>query len=297
MSASTEMDVFCRVVDRGSFSAAALELGLTPSAVSKIVSRTEDRLGVKLLSRTTRRLSLTSEGEAYLERAREILGAISAAEDEIAQSGREPSGVLRVNTGPTFGRHMLMGVLPEFLARYPRIELQLDITDRRVDLEAERADVAIRTGPLEDSRLVARKLMEGTRLICASPAYLERHGIPETPDDLSRHQCLLISGYSSLASWPFDMPEGRRDLRIQPRSTSDSADVVRDMAVAGLGIARLFEFTIREELASGSLVSVLEDVHSPAPFPFTILMVPERQHTPRVRAFVDFLVEKFASGV
>lgn len=295
-AASYEMSVFCTVVDLGSFAAAAERLTLSPSAVSKIVSRTEDRLGVRLLSRTTRRLSLTSEGELYLERARDVLAAISEAESEVGQSSQNPSGILRINTGPTFGRYRLISALPDFLERYPDIEIQLDVTDRNVDLAADQVDVAVRTGALSDSRLVARQFMHAERVVCASPEYVERHGRPETPEALYGHRCLLISGISALADWPFETDDGIKRVRIRARSTSDSADVVRDMALCGMGVARLIRYTVEDELKSGKLIPLLEGVRSRERAPISAVMLPERRALPRVRAFVDFLVERFSNA-
>ena len=295
VDAAEEMRVFNLVMQTGSFTAAATELGLSPSAVSKTISRIEDRLGVKLLARTTRRLSLTSEGELYLSGAREILDAIEGMEAAVSHATREPAGVLRINSGPTFGRHRLMHVLPEFLARYPKIDLRLDITDRHVDLATEQVDVAIRTGPMPDSRLIARTFMQASRTICASPAYIERHGRPATPQDLARHHCLLISGATALGDWPFEAAHGAYTIRIRPRTTSDNADLVRDMALAGMGIARLVHYTVEDALNDGRLVPLLEDCHSRQATPISAVTLPERQKTPRVRAFVAFLVEKFGA--
>lgn len=293
-AASYEMQVFVQVDRLGSFSAAAMEFGLTPSAVSKVISRLEDRLGVKLISRTTRKLSLTSEGEIYLEKSKQILAAIAEAEIEVSKSGQSPSGILRINTGPTFARYRLMSVLPEFIERYPEIQLSLDITDRQIDLATERVDVAVRTGPLVDSRLVARKFMSASRIICASPNYLTRNGTPVLPTDLEHHQCLLISGLSGLNHWPFLTSSGHLDLRIDPTSMSDNADIVRDMACAGLGIARLIRYTVEPELAGGILQEVLADMHRVQSIPVSAVILPERQKVPRVRAFIDFMVEKFS---
>jgi DNA-binding transcriptional LysR family regulator len=181
MDRAAEMQVFVRVVDRGSFSAAAEDLGMTPSAVSKVISRLEDRLGIRLLHRTTRRLALTPEGETYQVRAQDILAAIDDADAEVARLGTTPRGRLRVNTGTAFALHELVAALPDFMARYPEIELDLSVTDRVVDLLAENADVAIRTGQVTDPSLVVRKIADAERGLFVAPSYLDRRGTPASP--------------------------------------------------------------------------------------------------------------------
>src|SRR4051812_20100371 len=188
-SPSDEIALFVRVVERGSFAAAAKETGLTPSGVSRGVSRLEDRLGVRLLHRTTRRLAVTPEGETLLARGREILGAIAAMEAEITATRGKPRGLVRLNVGTAYAKHGLMPLLAGFHARYPDIEIELGIDDRHVDVIAGQIDVAIRTGALGESTLITRKLGEADRIICASRAYLRRHGKPKSPKDLARHSC------------------------------------------------------------------------------------------------------------
>lgn len=291
-SFSDEIATFIRVVERGGFAAAAEGSSLTPSGVSRSVTRLEDRLGVRLLQRTTRRLSLTPEGETMLARGREILAAIEAAEAEVTAARGKPRGLLRVNTSTAFARHRLVPLLPAFRARYPEVMLEVSVNDRRVDVLAEHFDVVIRTGAMGDSPLIARKLDESRRIICASPDYLARRGTPEVPEDLDRHHCLLLHGVARLAEWPF-----RRDGRIVsrpivPAMTCDTAELLRDMVLAGLGIVRLAGFMLERELAEGRLVPLLTEHHAPELVPITALMPPGRQHLPRVRAFVDFVARQ-----
>ncbi|MDP3527654.1 MAG: LysR family transcriptional regulator [Hoeflea sp.] len=290
-AASDEIAIFVRVVERGGFAAAAEETGLTPSGISKAVTRLEDRLGVKLLQRTTRRLMLTAEGETLLVRGREILAAIEATEAEVMAARGKPRGTIRVNMGTAYAKHRMAPVLPEFRARYPEIDLVVSVADRRIDVIGEQVDVAIRTGPLTDSSLVARRLGEARRVIAASPAYLARHGAPEQASDLARHTCLAISGLARLSEWPLTVDGRVTSVPIKPAVTCDNADILAEMALAGLGIVRLASFVIEDALADGRLVALLTDSHVSEAVPITALMPPGRQHLPRVRAFVDFLVE------
>lgn len=295
MTASHEMAVFCRVIEAGSFAGAAVELGLSPSAVSKIISRTEDRLGVRLLTRTTRKLALSAEGETYLNHARNVLSAIEAAEADVMQSSKSPSGRLRISSATTYARHQLVKILPEFLAKYPNITIELNVSDRMVDLLAEQVDVAIRAGKLADSSLIVRNIAQSSRVICASPAYIAANGKPEVPGDLAQHNCLLLTGSSNLQHWSFATPEGINRLRVHGDFASDSADVLHAMALDGHGIIRLARLVVDRDLATGTLVALLEKEHVQDIFPISALMQPGRYRAPRVKAFVDFLVEKFGN--
>lgn len=291
-AASAEMNAFVRVVERGSFAAAAGDLGITPSALSKLVTRIEDRLGVSLLTRTTRRLALTAEGEVFVARSRDILASIEAAEDEVTAASRLPRGHLRISIGTALAKQILCPALPVFLARYPDIAVELNVSDRQIDLVAEQVDVAIRSGPLGDSTLVARKITEATRVICASPLYLKRYGLPRVPADLLQHNCLTLPGLA-WSQWPFQTHEGINRLAVSGTFTSDSADLLLDMAVAGLGIARLADFMVARALRQGTLVPLLLDGQLPESFPIHALTVPGRHRAPRIRAFIDFVVEQF----
>jgi DNA-binding transcriptional LysR family regulator len=291
-SASAEMNAFVRVAERGSFAAAASDLGLTPSALSKLVTRIEDRLGVRLLTRTTRKLALTAEGELFVARSRDILASIEAAEAEVTAASERPRGHLRVSVGTAVAKQILGPTLPLFLADYPDISVEMHVSDRQVDLVAEQIDVAVRSGALGDSTLVARKIGEATRVICASPRYLEKHGSPQVPADLLRHNCLTLPG-PAWAQWPFHTHEGINRLAVSGTFTSDNADLLLDVAVAGLGIARLADFMVARALREGALVPLLVDSHVPESFPIHALTVPGRHRAPRIRAFVDFLGKQF----
>ncbi|MCC0034188.1 MAG: LysR family transcriptional regulator [Hoeflea sp.] len=290
-AASDEIGIFVRVVERGGFAAAAEETGLTPSGVSKAVTRLEDRLGVKLLQRTTRRLMMTAEGEMLLARGREILAAIEATEAEVMAARGKPKGSIRVSMGTAYAKHRLAPVLPKFRELYPEIDLNISVADRRVDVIGEQLDVAIRTGALADSSLIARQLGQARRVIAASPAYLARHGEPKKASDLADHACLLITGFSRLSEWPLKVDGKVTPVSVKPAVLCDNADILAEMALAGLGIVRLASFVIEDAIAEGRLKPLLVDCHVSEPVPITALMPPGRQHLPRVRAFIDFLVE------
>jgi DNA-binding transcriptional LysR family regulator len=254
------MAAFVRVVDARGFSAAAPALGLSPSAVSKLVTRLEARLGVRLLQRTTRALSLTAEGEAFYAAARRIVGEIAALEAEIGDRRGTPHGLLRVTTSLTFSTHQLTPMIGEFLARYPAIQLELMPTDRMVDMVEEGIDVAIRVGRLPDSSFMARKIGDDVRLVCAAPSYLATHPAPRRPEDLAHHNCIL----------------SRDRARLQ-----------------GLGIVRLTRLTLSAAVKRGELAPLLQDYSAEEPVPIHAVY-PHRKHlASKVTAFVDFILEKF----
>jgi len=296
VSVPSDMTAFVRAVELGGFSIAAREMGLTPSAVSKLVTRLEDRLGVRLLNRTTRRLALTPEGEAYFHRSQRILFDIEEAENEVASFRAQPRGLLRVNVGTAFGMHQLVPALPEFLERYPEMRVELTLTDRVVDLIEEGADVAIRLGTLGDSSLVARRICELERVVCAAPAYLKRHGTPRTPEDLLQHNCLSVDYAPSLRRWPFATAEGVRHVEVLGNVSANNADALLRLALLGVGVIRLSEVIVGEALRAGKLVALLADVHHSEPLPLHAVYPQGRHRSPRVAAMVDFLVERFASA-
>lgn len=293
MHASDEMTAFVRVVDKGSFAEAAKELSLTPSAVSKTITRLEQRLGIQLLTRTTRRLALTNEGQTFLMRCREILAAIEAAEAEAALSGTTPRGHIRISSGAVLGRSQIAVMLPDFHARFPDITVDLRISEQTVDLMAENIDVALRGGELPDSSLIGRKLLDASRVICASPSYLAQHGTPERPEELVHHNCILFSHVPHLARWPFLTPEGERRVQVRGNVVTDSADVMVDLAIAGHGIIRMIDIRLMDAIRDQLLVPLLTEDHTSEAVPLWAVTPPERNRLPRVRAFLDFLVERF----
>lgn len=291
MQSTDALSVFVNTVDLGSFAAAGLAHGITASAAARIVTRLEAQLGAKLLARSTRRLVLTQEGEAYLPHARAALAAVAAGQDEMAASQGRVQGLIRVNSGTAFARYRLARLLPQFHARYPAVQLDLTVTDRRIDPEAEQIDVTIRGGPLTDSGLILKPLATVRRVMAASPAYLARCGTPRAPLDLLQHNCLLLKGFARLAQWPM-LQDGRRlPVPVSGSVRADNADLLLDLAVAGMGIVWLGDFLGEQALATGQLVPVLAGQYDDDPQPLSALILPGRQHVARVRAFVDFLAE------
>lgn len=289
---SGEMEVFVRAIELGGFSAAGRALGMTPSGVSKLVARLEARLGTRLLSRSTRQLQLTPEGSAYLERATRILSEIDEAERE-ATAGATPRGRLRINSNLPFGHKYLIPLLPAFRARYPEIVVDLALTDTVIDLVAERADVAIRVGPLKESRLVARKLGESRILTVASPGYLARKGTPRRVEDLAAHECLAFNFPRQSRSWPFRSKDGET-IQFTPRPSALGSDgeSMRLMAIAGLGIARLGAFHVNDDIKAGRLVEVLKALNPGDTEATHAVYVGQGGHLPaRVRVFLDYLAE------
>ena len=291
-----DMKVFVRAVELASFSAAARDLALTPSAVSKIVTRMESRLGVRLLHRTTRRLVLTAEGEGYFAHCRRILIEMEQAEAELLRHRDAPHGLLRVNCGLTFGQHQLVATIPEFLGRYPDVQLELALTDHIVGLMEEGVDVVIRVGASADSSLVGRKICDFERVICASPDYLKRHGEPHTPEDLRAHNCLYVTTANALRVWPFDTPNGQVVIEVAGNFTANNTSTVLDLALRGLGIARLADYIVNEQIRHGRLVELLRATHRLEPVPLYALYPQGRLRSPKITAMLNFLVEKFSGA-
>ena len=296
MDRAGEMTAFVRAVETGGFSAAAREMGLTPSALSKLVTRLEDRLGARLLHRTTRRLQLTAEGEAFYARARPILTAMDEAEAEVTQAGASPRGLLRLHCGSTFGMHQLAPAIPRFLERHPAVEIDITISDQPLGAMEEAMDLAIRIGPLDESSLVARRICNLERVICASPAYLQRCGTPRTPDDLQQHNCLWITSLPALRRWPFDTDDGIRVVHVGGNVAANNAETILQLALAGVGVTRLSDVVVAEAIRRGTLVQILTDWHHVEPVPLFATYPSGRNLSPKVRAMVDFLVEEFGGA-
>ena len=286
-----EMEIFATAIEQGSFSAAARLLGLSPSAVSRAVSAIEARLGVRLLLRSTRALTLTAEGEAYLRAARRILSDLGDAEQAIADQGA-PRGRLRVSASQAHGRLTIVPLIGEFVALYPHILVDISLADRIVDVAGGQADVAIRFGPLADSPLTARKLGENRRVIVAAPAYLERHGTPRVPEDLHAHNCLNFNFRRAEPVWPFR--DGARDYALAVRGNieANNGETLGQLAAMGVGIARVGTFSVAGEMARGALIPILEE-YNPGDVEAVHALFAGGANTPaRVRVFVDFLAER-----
>lgn len=290
---ASEMAAFVRVVDSRGFSAASSSLGLTPSAVSKLVTRLETRLGVRLLQRTTRALHLTAEGEVFHAAARRILAEIETLENQVSGQGSAPHGLLRVTTSLAFSTHQLAPVLPEFLARYPQIRLELLPTDRIVDMIEEGMDVALRIGRLADTSFMARKIGEDRRLICAAPSYLAQHGAPGRPEDLASHNCILSRERGALNRWQFRIDGEIRTIDVSGRLAVDEGELQLQLAVQGLGIVRLTRLTVAQAVRAGALVPLLGEFSADDPVAIHAVYPHRRHLAPRVTAFVNFLIEKF----
>ncbi len=293
MNRAAQMTAFVRAVETGGFSAAARDLGLTPSALSKLVTRLEDRLGARLLHRTTRRLQLTAEGEAFYARARPILAAMAEAEAEVTEAGVSARGLLRLHCGSAFGMHQLAPGIPRFQERHPEVEIDITISDQPLGAMESGVDLAIRIGPLDESSMVARRICNLERVICASPAYLLRHGTPRTPDDLQLHNCLSITSQPALRRGPFDTDDGSRVVHVTGNVAANNAETVLQLAVAGVGITRLTDVVVSDAIRSGALVPILADWHHVEPVPLYATYPSGRNLSPKVRAMVDFLVEEF----
>lgn len=289
---SGEMEVFVRVVELGGFSPAARAGRMTPSAVSKLIARLEARLGARLINRSTRKLLLTPEGCAFYERATGILADLDDAE-RAAASGERPVGHVRLNTSASYATHVLAPVLPEFLARHPDVTVQVTQTDAVIDLLAERTDIAVRTGPLKLSRLVARKLGDTAMVVVAAPAYLARHGRPTDIAGLARHQRLDLSYARAVDGWPLRGDDGAVVvLPPQGRVLASDGEALRHLALGGSGIARLAAFAVRDDIAAGRLVTLLDERDTGARESFYAVHVGQGGPLPaRVRALLDFLGE------
>jgi len=292
LNRSGEMEVFTRVVELGGLSSAARSLRMTPSAVSKLLSRLEARLGARLVNRSTRRLQLTPEGQAFHDRAVQVLADIDEAERSVA-SVAAPRGRVRVNSNVPFGLHHLIPLVPRFTARYPEVILDLVLTDQVVNLMDERADVAIRVGPMPASQLMARKLGESPMAVVASPDYLARRGTPRTLEDLKDHDLISFNFARHCDGWPFVTAEGRRINRpALGAATAGDGETSRHLVLAGQGIARLSLFHIGPDLAAGRMVEVLRPFNPGDVEEIRAVYVGHGGRLPaRVRVFLDFLAE------
>jgi DNA-binding transcriptional LysR family regulator len=290
---ASEMAAFVRVVDSKGFSAAAAGLGLTPSAVSKLVTRLETRLGVRLLQRTTRALHLTEEGEVFYAAAQRIVGEIETLEDQITGHSGTPQGLLRVTTSLAFASHQLAPVLSEFLARHPLVQLDLLPTDRVIDMVEEGVDIAIRIGRLADTSFMARKIGEDKRLICAAPSYLARHGTPRRPEELARHNCIVSRERAYLNRWPFKIDRQVSEIEVGGRVAINEGEMQMQLALQGIGIARLTCLTLARAIRDGALVPLLDDFSADEPVAIHAVYPHRRHLAAKVPAFVNFLIEKF----
>lgn len=293
MDRFAQLDAFVAVVESGSFSKAATRLGIGKSIVSRRLGGLETSLGVQLLQRTTRRLSLTDAGRQFYEHAVRILGQLEEAEQSVGDSAAELRGRMRIAGPLSFGLRHLSGALAEFLSHHPGIEIDLDLNDREVNLVEEGLDMTVRIGELQDSSLVARRLGTARVVICASPAYLAAHGTPSHPDDLHHHTGLHYSNIAPAQAWRFDVGENRlRTVLPGIRMRANNGDILVDMAVAGLGIVIVPSFTVARRIDRGELVTILDAFRRPSTGIHAVFP-PGRLIPRRVRTFADFLAERF----
>lgn len=288
--------VFMAVVDEGSFIAGGQAMGLTRSAAGKAVNRLEDRLGVRLLNRTTRALSLTDEGRVFYDRGLQILAAVDDAEASVAGRQGTPRGVLRLTVPDAFGRLVVLPLLRKYLAAWPDIQVEVNLTDRQADIVEEGFDLAVRIGEAPpDTRLVSRVVAKYKAMLCASPSYVAERGEPLDVDDLAAHDCLIFSSRNRRQSWRFLGDDGAW-VKAQGRSRLrlDSGEALRDAAVAGLGIALLPDFLVAEDLAAGRLRQVLPHLEV-GDVKIVTIYPTRRLLEPRVRRFIDLMVQELGT--
>ncbi len=287
-----EMQTFGAVVDAGSFVKAADALGMSKAAVSRYVGDLEARLGVRLLHRTTRRLSLTGEGQVFYARSKELLAGVDEAEAEITSRSGAASGLLRINAPVTFGIRHLAPLWGVFRARYPKVSLDVTLADRVVDLVEEGYDVAIRIATLPSSTLISKRLATTRMVLCASPDYLKARGAPRHPAELAAHAVISYSYWSTRDEWHFDGPQGPVSVKTQPCMHTNSGDTCRAAALAHQGVILQPTFLVGDDLAAGTLVELMPEFHSIELGIYAIY--PTRKHvSPKVRALVDFLAGHF----
>jgi DNA-binding transcriptional LysR family regulator len=291
-----QLESFFSVVARGSLTAAAAAEGVAPAIMGRRLDALEERLGVKLLLRTTRRITLTHEGSAFLEDCQRILADVANAEASVSAGGIKPSGHLRITAPAGFGRRHVAPLIPKFRALHPEVTLSLNLSDRVVDIAAEGFDCAVRVGDMPDSSLVSVRMADNRRLCVATPAYLQRHGTPRTPADLAKFDCLTLSSDASQTrGWAFKQSAGEV-IYLKPAGPLDCSDgqVLHDWCLAGMGLAWRSTWEVEAEITAGSLVAVLEDFAAPPNGIYAVF--PQRKHLPlRVRLWIDYLKQHYGA--
>lgn len=291
------MEVFVRVVDTGAFTRAAEVLHMPKATVTTLVQNLESHLGAKLLNRTTRRVSVTPDGAAYYERCIRILGEVEETESALGHTKSSPRGRLRVDVPVTFGRRVLVPALPDFFARYPDIRLEVGCSDRPVDLIEEGVDCVVRGGVQPDSTLVARRVGLVEFATCASPGYVERHGVPLHPHDLARHRCVnyFSSKTGRTMGWDFSKGDERIELQLDGFVALNDGEAYLEAGLAGLGVVQAATFMVKDALASGKLRRVLSDWQTD-PLPVWIMYPQNRHLSAKVRVFVEWIADLFSPG-
>ena len=295
MDRYSDMAILIAVVDAHGFSPAARKLKMTHSAISKRVQRLEERLGTQLLSRTTRSMTLTQAGEKYVQAARPILEDIQALEAAVVHESDAPRGTLKVSAPNALGQYHVVPALIDFMRLYPDLKIDLTLTDAIVDIRHERIDVAIRSGALSDPSLVAHKLSANERLVCASPAYLEAHGVPAEPGELADHPCLKLNFESRFNDWEFRTSTSRT-IPIEGGFTCNSLDAIRTLCLAGMGIARLPRYMVNEDVQAGRLIPLLQAFSSPSTSAIYALRAAGDYVPAKTRVFIAFLAERLTAA-
>lgn len=285
--------LFTRVASLGNISQAGKELNLSPAVSSAHINKLEEDLGVRLIHRTTRKVSLTEEGEAFLPHAQSILEDIDAARAAVGSGDIDPKGKLRVTAPASFGRMHILPLLEEFLATYPQLDIDMHLSDAQVNLVEGGFDVAIRNAEMNDSSLIARKLASDKRVLCASSKYIDKNGLPKNPEDLQNHECVNLMG---LESWSLSTPNGLTVIKTKNRFRTDNGEAARDGAVQGLGVTLCSTWCCYQELKSGKLIQVLQDYPVASNTAIWAVYPSTRLLAPKVRVFIDFLIKKY-SGV
>jgi len=292
---TTELLAVLQLNETGSFTRAAERLGLTSSALSKTISRLEQRLGTRLFARSTRRVLATADGVRFLEHAQRIIDDLAAAEADMRHGQNAPRGTLRITVGTAFGNQQLLPALPDFMRQYPEVKLALSITDHLVDIAAEGFDLGLRLGALGPvDHLVARPIATLPRKVCAAPYYLQQYGEPEHPNQLAQHQCLTVAEVESADQWPFLVDGTRRMIDVSARLSVDSAESLLSLALAGGGIIRQSAFLLEPALIDGRLVEILQPWRVDDAMPLTALYPPGRQHQAKLTAMLAFLQSRFS---
>jgi len=291
----SELEVFFAAVETGSFSAAGRRMALSPSAVSKLVSRLEGRLNVRLFHRTPRTLTLTDAGRVLYDEGQDIFTALSSAENAVLSCSGDVSGTLRVHSMVTFAKYQLAPVIGEFLDRHPKLRVEFHLTNEPVDFVEQRIDVSIQGGPLPDSSLVARRLLDSPWIVCAAPSYLARHGTPQTPDELEHHNCINFSHRTHWNAWPMVQDGEFKTVTANGNIGANQGDMLLELARYGLGLVRLAQFHVGGDLATGQLVPVLTDFQPPGQEPLYLAYQSRKHLSPRVQAFLRFMQEKFST--
>ncbi len=284
--------LFVRLSSTPNISQAGSELGISPAVASAHIRKLEQALGIRLVHRTTRKVSLTEEGRAFLPHAEEVLASVEAARASVGASNASPKGTLRIAAPASFGRMHLMPGIHGFLREFPDLSVDIRFSDSMIDMVEGGFDVAIRSAELKDSTLIARKLAPDRRVVCASPVYLDNHGEPETPRDLAAHHCIHLTG---LESWAFESPQGQINIKTKGRFRTDNGEAVRDACASGLGIAINSTWSAYRQLADGELIQILRNYPLVSDSGIWAVYPSSRLLAPKVRAFIDYFLEYFGS--